>query len=141
MVILFRFAPRCRRRNPALCDHFGRRIVKASLKLLSEVRDLQVVDRDGRNCGICDDIEFEAGARGTIEVRALLVGPGAMHYRLPNWAARSFRLIWGERVVRVSWSDIDTVGSHIVLRKSAKAYGLHLLDDRLSQYPSKVPSL
>ena len=115
--------------------------MKASLKLLSEVRDLQIVDSDGRNCGICDDIEFEAGAGGTIEVRALLVGPGAMQFRLPNWMAHGFRLIWGRHVARIPWSDIDTIGSHIVLKKPAKDFGLHMPDDRLSQYLSKVPAL
>jgi hypothetical protein len=29
------------------------------LKLVGEVRDLQIVDASGRRCGIADDIEFE----------------------------------------------------------------------------------
>ena len=32
---------------------------QASLKLVGEVRDLQIIDSEGVHCGIADDLEFE----------------------------------------------------------------------------------
>ena len=47
------------------------------LKLVGEVRDMQIVDCDGARCGIADDIELD-GFGKTLKVKALLVGPGRL---------------------------------------------------------------
>ena len=71
--------------------------MKASgrLKLVSGLRDLQIIDCDERICGIVDDIELEGKARKVLRVKALLVGPGAYRGRLPGWAMAIVRAIAG----------------------------------------------
>jgi hypothetical protein len=44
--------------------------MRPSLKLVGEVRDLQIVDKHDQNCGICDDVEFEGGPGGALKVTA-----------------------------------------------------------------------
>src|SRR4051812_37422520 len=61
------------------------------LKLLSEVRDLQIVDSEGCMCGICDDVELS----DELELTALLVGPGAYRHRLPAWAFKALAAVFG----------------------------------------------
>jgi sporulation protein YlmC with PRC-barrel domain len=112
----------------------------AAIKLVSEVRDLQIVDCDGRNCGICDDIEFEGCPGEALELKALLVGPGAYKGRLPAWAFTLTKWIAGTRMVRVPWNKVDKVTARIYLTERAEGLGLHDLDDRLREPLSKVPS-
>lgn len=47
------------------------------LKLVGEVRDLQIIDSDGVKCGIADDIELKGEPGRPLGINALLVGPGA----------------------------------------------------------------
>ena len=112
----------------------------AGIKLASEVRDLQIVDADGRNCGICDDIEFRGGPGETLEMKALLVGPGAYKGRLPKWAFALVKWIAGGKMVRVPWEKVDKITARIYLTERAEQLGLHGLDDRLRGPLSKVPS-
>ena len=112
----------------------------AAIKLASEVRDLQIVDWEGRNCGICDDIEFTGGSGKPLQVKALLVGPGAYKGRLHPWASMLVRWIAGERIVRVPWEKVDKVTARIYLTERAEQLGLHGLDDRLREPFRKVPS-
>ena len=111
-----------------------------AIKLISEVRDLQIVDSEGRNCGICDDIVFEGKAGGALTVSALLVGPGAYSGRLPRWACALVRLIAGEHVVRVPWAKVDKVTSRIFLTDRGEVLGLHRTENRLRRALMKVPT-
>jgi len=110
------------------------------LKLVSEVRDLQIVDLDDRNCGICDDIEFRGGPGEALEIKALLVGPGAYKGRLPAWAFVLVKWIAGTRMIRVPWEKVDKVTARIYLTERGETLGLHRLDDRLARPLRKVPS-
>jgi sporulation protein YlmC with PRC-barrel domain len=112
----------------------------ASVKLVSEVRDLQIVDSKGRNCGICDDIEFSGAPGEALKMRALLVGPGAYERRLPRWAFAIVRWIAGHRMVRVPWDKVDKVTARIYLTEKGEALGLNRIDDRLRKPLTKVPS-
>jgi sporulation protein YlmC with PRC-barrel domain len=109
------------------------------LKLLSEVRDLQIVDRDGRNCGICDDVELDGGSGEPLKVAALLVGPGAYGHRLPDWVSRSIRKFAGQRITRVPWSAIDKISGRIYLSVTAEALGLRKTEDRLQTLFKRIP--
>jgi sporulation protein YlmC with PRC-barrel domain len=111
----------------------------APLKLLSEVRDLQIVDSEGRNCGICDDIEFDGAPGGPLTVSALLVGPGAYAGRLPKWAHRLVVRIAGKRIVRVPWQSIEKISGRIYLSVNAETAGLRKTEDRLSKTLRQVP--
>jgi hypothetical protein len=108
---------------------------------MREVRDLQIVDKDMHNCGICDDVEFEAGADGGMAVKALLVGPGAMQARLPRWLARVMGRICGSRITRIPWQDVESISGRIILKTGANAYRLHAIDHKLARYLAKQPAL
>jgi sporulation protein YlmC with PRC-barrel domain len=110
-----------------------------SLKLLSEVRDLQIVDCDGRNCGICDDVELEGGPGERLSVAALLVGPGAYAHRFPRWVFRLIVPMVGRRVVRVPWNCIEKISGRIYLSVTGEAVGLRKVEDRLETIFKRIP--
>jgi sporulation protein YlmC with PRC-barrel domain len=112
---------------------------ESPLKVLSEVRDLQIVDNEGRNCGICDDIEFEGGVGERLRVRVLLVGPGAFSRRLPGWAARLAVAIAGRSMVRVPWDTVEKISGRIVLSVTAESVGLRRTENRLVQLLQRAP--
>ena len=92
--------------------------------LAADVRDLQIVDRNGNYCGIADDIELEGGPGGKLRVAAILVGPGAWRGRLPGWVYRPLTRLVGAHVARIPWKEIETIGSVVRLRRTAAALGL-----------------
>jgi hypothetical protein len=96
----------------------------ASLQLVGGVRDLQIVDRDDRKCGIADELEFEGGPGGDLTIKAILVGPGAYAGRLPAWAMWLVRRIGGRRMVRVPWSKVRSIDAMIRLSATASELGL-----------------
>lgn len=110
-------------------------------KLVGEVRDLQIVDRDDQNCGICDDLEFEGGPGGRLVIKALLVGPGALAPRLPRGLAAILRWVAGGKVTRIPWEDVESISGRIRLKKTADAYHLHAIDHRLARPMRKIPAL
>ena len=111
-----------------------------SLKLVGEVRDLQIVDSEGRNCGVCDDIAFAGRPGEALSVEALLVGPGAYRNRLPRWMFFLVRMIAGEKTVRVPWSAVDKVTARIYLTERGETVGLRRTEDRLERLFRKVPT-
>jgi hypothetical protein len=111
----------------------------SSIKVLSEVRDLQIVDSDNRNCGICDDVEFEGAPGAPLRVRALLVGPGAYSRRLPGWAAKLTASVAGHSVVRVPWNVVEKISGRIYLSVTAESVGLRKTEDRLVKLLKRAP--
>jgi sporulation protein YlmC with PRC-barrel domain len=99
-----------------------------ALKLLSEVRDLQIVDNRGRLCGICDDIEVTKD----LKLSALLVGPGAYEMRLPALLYRIILWAVGGNIVRVPWEAVDHITSRIFLKVPGEELGLRQIENRLS---------
>lgn len=108
------------------------------LKLVGEVRDMQIVDCDGARCGIADDIEFDDLGK-TLKVKALLVGPGAYRGRLPAWAQAVVKWIASERVTRVPWDAVLRITSDIRLEKEAAYYGLRVVEKYLERRMSHIP--
>ena len=102
------------------------------LKLVSEVRDLQIVDRDGRKCGIADDVELDGKPGGPLKIKAILVGPGAWTGRLPDWVLAAVGRIAGRRVVRVPWSKVHSIDAMIHLSATASELGLSV-DERKAE--------
>jgi hypothetical protein len=111
----------------------------APLKLLAEVRDLQIVDCEERNCGICDDIELEGEPGSPLRVAALLIGPGAYARRFPRWASQTITAIAGRRVVRVPWNCIEKISGRIYLSVTGEAVGLRKVEDRLEAAFKRIP--
>ncbi|MDB5693222.1 MAG: hypothetical protein JWO81_2285 [Alphaproteobacteria bacterium] len=100
------------------------------LKLVSGVRDLQIVDCDDIHCGIVDDIELEGKPGGALRVKALLVGPGGYRDRLPRWWMALVRLVAGEEVVRIPWSEVESISSVVRLASPGSKLGLCRGEDK-----------
>ena len=94
------------------------------LRLIDQVRDLQIIDVDGCNCGIVDDVELDGAAGGELVIAAVLVGPGAYASRLPRWAMALIRLGAGDGCVRVPWGEVESITSVLCLRCRADELGL-----------------
>jgi hypothetical protein len=109
------------------------------LKLVGEVRDLQIVDVEGRRCGIADEVELSGSVGEKLKISRLLVGPGAYSRRLPRWINALIRIIAGQRVVRVPWAEVKRITSVIELKGAAERYGLARGDRILEQLLSRIP--
>jgi hypothetical protein len=110
-----------------------------AIKVLSELRDLQIFDCQDALCGICDDVEFEGAPGGPTAVKALLVGPGAYRGRLPSPLAWLVRRIAGEGIVRVPWAAVEHVTSRITLNRTAADLRLDRRDRALRPWLQKLP--
>ena len=102
---------------------------RGEIQLVGGLLDLPILDKDGRYCGIVDDLELEQ-KEGAPRVKALLVGPGAYRGRLPGWAFSIIRWIAGARMARVPWDAIESIGSAVVLKVTAGMCGLHRAEDK-----------
>lgn len=94
------------------------------LTLIAQLRDLQIFDADGVDCGIVDDVALAGKAGGELRIQALLVGPGGYAKRLPRWAMALVRLLAGEACVKVPWREVESITSVVKLRQSAAKLGL-----------------
>lgn len=105
-----------------------------SLKLVSQLLDLPIVDRDERSCGIVDDIELSGGPGKEARIAGLLVGPGAYEGRMPAWLFSVVKAIAGKRMARIPLSEIIEIGSVVKLARRAEELGLHLSEDRARKW-------
>lgn len=122
----------------------GARPTPEFVDLYRQVLDHAVLDADDWPCGIVDDLEVEGdllhgGTDEPLRVTALLVGPGAWVPRLPALFARLAPHLFGDRCVRVPWSEVSVLGEHIKLRSRAAALGLGTVDRRLGLVIAKLP--
>jgi len=104
------------------------------LNLAADVRDLQIVDRDGSYCGIVDDLELAGRPGGKLMVAAILVGPGAWRGRLPGWLYRPLTRLIGDRIARIAWKEVETIGSVVKLKRTAAALGLDRSERRAAAW-------
>jgi hypothetical protein len=108
------------------------------LDLLREVLDKELVDSQGRSCGVADDLEFAAGPDGP-RVTAILVGPGAWSTRLPALLQVAATAVFGHGRVRVPWREIARIDVVIELRSTAEELGLGRLDRKAGRWLRKIP--
>jgi len=108
-----------------------------SIKLFGGLLDLPILDKDGRYCGIVDDIELDEKAKGPPTIAYLLVGPGAYRGRLPAWAMRLVAVFAGTRITRVPWDAIAHIDSCVKLTGTADSYELHRCENRARSYIPK----
>jgi sporulation protein YlmC with PRC-barrel domain len=104
------------------------------LKLVSELLDLPIQDKDGRACGIVDDVELAGEPGKQMVTKALLVGPGAYRGRMPGWAFAFVRAIAGDRITRVPFAEIATVHAVVKLKCTATEVGLHRVENRVRRW-------
>jgi len=101
------------------------------IKLVSQLLDLPIIDKDERWCGIVDDVELEGGAGKELRVKSLLVGPGAYSGRMPSWMFWVVGKIAGKRLARVPATQIIEVGAVVKLKSTAEKLGLHQTEDKV----------
>jgi sporulation protein YlmC with PRC-barrel domain len=99
------------------------------LKLVGQLLDLPIIDKDGNYSGVVDDIELDGSAGQETRLAALLVGPGAYQGRMPKWAMALVRMVAGDRITRVPLDQVGSIDSAVHLRGSADALGLHRSED------------
>lgn len=104
------------------------------IKLVSELLDLPIVDRQGVYWGIVDDVEFSGSKKEGYRTKALLVGPGAYSGRLPRWAMAIVRIVAGDRITRIAWEEIDTIGPAVKLKRAGPALGLGKTEERAARW-------
>jgi sporulation protein YlmC with PRC-barrel domain len=109
---------------------------RMSHKLGCGLLDLPLIDCDGKCCGIVDDIELRGGPGEPLRVEALLVGPGAYSGRLPRWAMAFARLLAGDHIARIPWSEVRQVSSAVHLNVPA---GRHRLQRSENQARRWIP--
>ena len=103
----------------------------AEIKIVSQLLDLPIIDKDERSCGIVDDIELGGSPGKAMRVEALLVGPGAYEGRMPAWLFWLTRKIAGDRMTRVPAAEIAEIGSVVKLKSKAETLGLHEVEDQV----------
>jgi sporulation protein YlmC with PRC-barrel domain len=103
------------------------------VKLVSQLLDLPIIDKDERWCGIVDDIELVGAAGKEMRVKALLVGPGAYQGRMPSWTYWCVRKIAGDRMVRVPAEEIIEIGAVVKLKCAAETLKLHDIENRVAK--------
>lgn len=94
------------------------------VQLVAQLRDLQIVDCEGANCGIVDDIELTGKPGEALRIKALLVGPGGYAGRLPRWAMTLVHLVAGGACVHVRWEEVASITSVVRLSCKASRIGL-----------------
>jgi sporulation protein YlmC with PRC-barrel domain len=95
------------------------------MKLVSELLDLPLFDNEGVYCGIVDDVELSGVPGKDLELKALLVGPGAYKGRLPGWAMWLVNRIAGDRTTRVPMEKVRSIDSAVHLECPGRDLGLH----------------
>lgn len=104
------------------------------LKIVSQLLDLPIVDKDERSCGVVDDIELSGSPGKEMRVTALLVGPGAYAGRMPAWMYWLVRKIAGDRIVRVPADQVAEIGSVVKLKSCGEELGLHKAEDKAAAW-------
>ena len=105
----------------------------AHFDLMRDLLDHELVDSEGRSCGMVDDIEL-AGGPADLEVAALLVGTGAWQMRLPALIRLSIRMFTERDRVRVPFAEVASISEVIRLRSPATRLGLGVVDRRVGQW-------
>ncbi|HEY6047558.1 MAG TPA: hypothetical protein VIV07_00770 [Sphingomicrobium sp.] len=111
------------------------------LKIVSQLLDLPIIDKDERSCGIVDDIELSGSAGKEMRMKALLVGPGAYEGRMPAWMYWIVRRIAGDRIARVPVDQIIGIGSVVKLKCKAENLKLHVVEDKVRNWIPRVGAM
>ena len=111
------------------------------IKLVAELLDLPIIDKDERSCGIVDDIELSGSAGKEMRVASLLVGPGAYEGRLPRWMYWMTRKIAGDRIARVPAEQVLEIGSVVKLKVRGETLGLHEVEDKVAKWIPRKAAL
>jgi len=109
----------------------------ASMDLVRDLLDREILDSEHESCGMVDDLELEQRGE-TLVVVALLVGPGAWQMRLPALVRLLIRAFTGREIRRLSLEEIDAISDVVNLRSPASQVGLGVVDRRVGQWLKRV---
>jgi sporulation protein YlmC with PRC-barrel domain len=112
-----------------------------ALKLVSQLLDLPILDQDGNYCGIVDDVEMKGGPGKPLELKALLVGPGAYAGRLPAWAMGLVKAVAGDRMTRVPIGKVRTIDRVVHLDCTGGELGLNKSETVVERWIPKTGAL
>jgi hypothetical protein len=110
-----------------------------AIALVREVLDRQLEDCNGTPCGMVDDVELQESDAGEWRVVALLVGAGAWIPRLPALLRAPARALFGTRLVRVPWSNIEYIREHVRLNGTEQELGLKFRERGLADFIGRLP--
>ena len=111
------------------------------VKLVGQLLDLPIIDKDERWCGIVDDVELEGSAGKAMKVKALLVGPGAYEGRMPGWLYWLAGKIGGTRMARVPGDEIVEIGSVVKLKCEAEKLKLRVVENKVRAWIPRVGAM
>jgi sporulation protein YlmC with PRC-barrel domain len=111
------------------------------IKLVAELLDLPIQDKDSRYCGIVDDVELAGSAGKEMRIAALLVGPGAYEGRLPAWCFWFVRKVAGDRIARIEMGKVEQIHSVVKLNCRAEDAKLHVVENRVRAWIPKGGAL
>ena len=111
------------------------------LKLVAELLDLPIEDKDGRYCGIVDDVELAGSAGKEMRLAALLVGPGAYEGRMPSWLFWIIRKVAGDRITRVPIDKVEQIHTVVRLNCRAEQLRLNAVEDKLRAWIPKAGAM
>lgn len=107
---------------------------KSPIKLVSELLDLPLLDAEGKYCGIVDDVELAGRPGQDLQLKALLVGPGAYEGRLPRWMMWFVKRIADDRMTRVPVEKVLTITNAVHLECCGRDLGLHKSETAAGKY-------
>jgi hypothetical protein len=101
----------------------------------------------GERCGRVDDIAIEKTFDRPPRVTALISGPGSKTAHAPAWCravSRAIHRLLGLRgrfePVVIAWEDVDRLGTHVELTRTARELGLDRLNRAVARrYIRHIP--
>lgn len=109
------------------------------LDLVRDLLDHELLDADGRPCGMVDDVELAGRAGGPLRVVGLLVGPSAWSARLPFGLGRVAKALVGRGQVRVPWEAVRIEAGRVRLARPARELGLASWERRVGRWVMRLP--
>jgi sporulation protein YlmC with PRC-barrel domain len=106
--------------------------------MAKQVLDRQIVDSNHIACGKVDDLEIDGKRK--LKVIAILVGNRPASARLPEFAKRLSRKLFGDRVTRIPWSEVDVITHQVKLKSTASELGLDERTGIVFKIISALPS-
>jgi hypothetical protein len=110
-----------------------------ALELVRDLLDHELLDADGRPCGMVDDVELTGRAGGPLRVTGLLVGPSAWGARLPLGLGRLAKALVGRGQLRVPWEAVRIDGGRVRLLQPARELGLASWERRVGRWLMRLP--
>lgn len=108
------------------------------LDIVRMVLDHQLLDSNYIECGKVDDVELTGGV-GELRITALLTGPGVAVRQLPGFLQSLGRWLFGARVTRVPWREVQVITSQIKLNSHAADLGLDRAENEIAVWLKKLP--